>query len=558
MQNQWTVGGKLLGCFLGLSLVAAAMGYFSLRTSSGMGRQVDLLVNDWSRQIQLAGDVATAETDMVAAQRGVLLYSMLKSPDNVEANRQRFQQSGELARKKLDELVPLVSTAEAKRQHEEMSQSISSWQSEFPAVASLAIQGRAEEAVKVASEKTIPLQDRFRVAGRRFDELTRARIDEQCNGAKDAASSAGIATWVLIVIGSLVVAIAFLVVKSVNGQIGGIAVELGQGATQVATASAQVFSSSQSLAEGASEQAASLEQTSASTEEITSMTRRNAENSGTAAKLMGEVDLKVGDANKTLEEMMMSMREINTSSDKIARIIKVIDEIAFQTNILALNAAVEAARAGEAGMGFAVVADEVRSLAQRSAQAAKDTAALIEESIAKSNEGRSRLDRVTASIVAITESASQVKALVDEVNLGSQEQTKGVEQIAKAISHMEQVTQKTAANAEESASASEKMSRQAEVLRTLVHRLQAVVGGDGSAERVRPVPPPLARKIEVVTKIKDTGKSLVALSKSVGVKASRPVAKMTPPDAASAAVLAVPPKPVNPDEFPLDEDFKEF
>jgi methyl-accepting chemotaxis protein len=165
--------------------------------------------------------------------------------------------------------------------------------------------------------------------------------------------------------------------------------------------------------------------------------------------MMVEVDRRVAEGNQTIEEMLVSMREITSSSDKISKNIKVIDEIAFQTNILALNAAVEAARAGEAGMGFAVVADEVRNLAQRSAQAAKDTAALIEESISKSNEGSAKLQRVTVVIRTITESEAKVKTVVDEVSPDSQEQARGIEQISKAIAQMDQVTQSTAANAEE-------------------------------------------------------------------------------------------------------------
>jgi methyl-accepting chemotaxis protein/methyl-accepting chemotaxis protein-1 (serine sensor receptor) len=180
--------------------------------------------------------------------------------------------------------------------------------------------------------------------------------------------------------------------------------------------------------------------------------------------------------------MIVAMDDIKTSSDKVSKIIKVINEIAFQTNILALNAAVEAARAGEAGMGFAVVADEVRSLAQRCAQAAKDTADLIEESIAKSYDGKNKVDQVAVAIRAITEESAKVKTLVDEVSVGSTEQTRGIEQIAKALTQMEQVTQQSAANAEESAAAAEQLTAQASTLMEVVGQLHAMVGGGPAAE----------------------------------------------------------------------------
>jgi len=245
---------------------------------------------------------------------------------------------------------------------------------------------------------------------------------------------------------------------------------------QTTIAAAQVAGSAQSLAQNSTEQASSLEQTSASMETMAALTRKNADNSRQAATMMGQTQQMVQDANAALREMVTSMRAIVESSDKVSRIIKTIDEIAFQTNILALNAAVEAARAGEAGMGFAIVADEVRSLAQRSAQAARDTAGLIEESVTNANRGNERVAQVSGAIQAITASAGQVKALVDAVSVASGEQAQGIEQVTRAITQMEKTTQTSAASAEESAAASEELSAQSETSMEVVGQLSALVG----------------------------------------------------------------------------------
>jgi methyl-accepting chemotaxis protein/methyl-accepting chemotaxis protein-1 (serine sensor receptor) len=175
--------------------------------------------------------------------------------------------------------------------------------------------------------------------------------------------------------------------------------------------------------------------------------------------------------------MITSMTAIQESSRQVAKIIKTIDEIAFQTNILALNAAVEAARAGEAGMGFAVVADEVRNLAQRSAQAARDTAGMIDQSIARTEAGSEKVTQVAHAIGAITESVTQVKGLVDEVSMASRQQSQGIDQVSQAIAQMEKVTQNTAATAEESAAASEELSAVADSATDVVSRLESLVGG---------------------------------------------------------------------------------
>ena len=285
----------------------------------------------------------------------------------------------------------------------------------------------------------------------------------------------GSVTTVLVSFAIVLIVVAF-VIRSTRKELVQLTISLTQAAHSTASAAAQVSSSAQSLSQGATEQAASLEETSASMEEMSSMTRRNAENSQSAANLMGEVDTRVKDSNQALADMVSSMGSIRESSRQVAKIIKTIDEIAFQTNILALNAAVEAARAGEAGMGFAVVADEVRNLAQRSAQAAKDTAELIEASIQKTEGGSHKVEQVAASITAITDSVVKVKALVDDVSGASRQQSQGIDQVSQAIAQMEKVTQTTAATAEESAAASEELSAQAATALGVVGRLESLVG----------------------------------------------------------------------------------
>jgi ABC-type transporter Mla subunit MlaD len=259
---------------------------------------------------------------------------------------------------------------------------------------------------------------------------------------------------------------------------------LTEGSKQVASAASEVAGSAQHLSQGATQQAASLEETSASMEEMSSMTRRNAENSQEAAAMMAQTETLVSGASASLDQMVASMTAIKDSSDKVARIIKTIDEIAFQTNILALNAAVEAARAGEAGMGFAVVADEVRGLAQRSAQAAHDTAGLINESIVNVDQGHERVSQVSKAIQAIASSAGKMRTLVDEVSVASRQQAQGIDQVAQAVTQMEKITQTTAATAEESAAASEELSAQAETAMGVVARLATLVGGRGKRTTV--------------------------------------------------------------------------
>jgi methyl-accepting chemotaxis protein len=267
-------------------------------------------------------------------------------------------------------------------------------------------------------------------------------------------------------------------VRTITTKLNRVTSNLNQGSEKVASASTQVASASQSLAEGASEQAAFIEETSSSLEEMSSLTKQNADNAIQADNLMKETNQVIKKADNAMSELTTSMEDISNASEETQKIIKTIDEVAFQTNLLALNAAVEAARAGEAGAGFAVVADEVRNLAIRAADAAKNTAGLIEDTVRKVNDGSTLVSTTNEAFNEVAVNASKVGEFVGEIAAASNEQAQGIDQINTAVTEMDQVTQQNAANAEESAAASEEMTTQAGQIEAIVGELIALVDGN--------------------------------------------------------------------------------
>lgn len=312
------------------------------------------------------------------------------------------------------------------------------------------------------------------------------------NGELDSVAESNhhqreLAVCLFLIAAGVAVITVIVMERQVANPLRDVANRLSQGAGLVSHSAAQVSGSGVSIAEGASRQAASLEETSATSEEISSMAQRSAADCRSTAELVTMSQSKFEDTNLSLAQLVSAMDGIRESSRSVSKIIKIIDEIAFKTNILALNAAVEAARAGNAGLGFAVVAEEVRNLAHQCAQAAKDSAGIIETSIRRSNEGKTKVDEVTASIQGVIAESARVRTLIDQINVASDEQMRGMMQIARSISQMEEVTQAAAATAQQSASSGRELTEQSSLLQEIVSSLTLVVEGSRPRRRSSPI-----------------------------------------------------------------------
>lgn len=394
------------------------------------------------------------------------------------------------------------------------------------------------EAHRIFETKTLPaVQETGAKIEALSEQLNRIEKSSGTNMISTGIRSewlAGIITVVAFILGGI---LSFMLIRSIIKPVNRIIEDLNEGADQVASASGQVSSSSQQLAEGSSEQAASIEETSSSLEEMSSMTKQNADNANQANNLMKEASQVVSKANDSMSDLTTSMEEISKASEETSKIIKTIDEIAFQTNLLALNAAVEAARAGEAGAGFAVVANEVRNLAMRAADAAKNTADLIEVTVKKVKDGGELVATTNDAFIEVADSSVKVGKLVGEITAASKEQAEGIEQVNKVVVEMDKVVQQNAANAEESASASEEMNAQAEQMKSIVTELVSLVDGRGKG---------FERGTASTTKISTTGNQETVAD---------PAANFTSKIATAHQAKEVSPEQVIP---MADEDFKDF
>jgi len=462
MFSQMTIGRKMIAGAGGLLILIVVLGVLSLKAVQNLHANFRESLQTSAQTLEMVGSLRVAAADVRSEQRAMLLAVAVKREQDFQKAIGNGNQAFVRLNKSIEEVRPLLATPVGKAAVEGLTRAVPAWKETIDEMTRLLAAGKVDAANDVRVQKQRPLADQITKLADGVLSNQKEVVDGRLKQADRVASWDG---WLILVVIGMSVALAVvivLVIRSTSRTLRNAISNLTEGAGQVSAAAQQIASSSQSSAQGASEQAASIQQTSASSEEIGATARSNRERAGAAADLVTRCQERFLETNRSLEQMVTAMREIDVSSNKISRIIKAIDEIAFQTNILALNAAVEAARAGEAGMGFAVVADEVRNLAQRSAQAARDTAGLIEESIARSREGKLRVDEVAVAILTITVDATKLRTLVDQVLAGSREQTVGFEQVGKTLVQMQQITQSTAASAEKGAAVAEELTAQAE------------------------------------------------------------------------------------------------
>ena len=476
----WSIGKKLFTATAVLALLVIALGTVAIVSLGKVQGHMAFAAGEMSEKIQLADRLGASTQTLFLAEKTAILNAYTGNDELLKHWEETEVSTAAGMAELIEKSRALFKSAENQQRLTQVQSDLDGWVVSYHKVHELIDQGKVEDAQLLSVKENKP----------RYEEITKEAADMQARVMKemgeardDGAATYASAWWTILSVSAIAIAVSallFWVTRGIIKTLRGSLHELRNGGAQVASASGQIASGSQTLSQGASDQAAAIQEISSSVEEMSAMTRRSGENASTAAAMMGEAASQVERSNAALAEMQSSMRLIKESSEKVARINKTIDEIAFQTNILALNAAVEAARAGEAGKGFAVVAEEVRNLAQRAAVAAKETAGLIEESIGNSNEGSRKLEQVALAIRGITDSANKVEQMIAEVNEASRQQVQGIQNVTTAITQVKAVTQTTAASAEESAAAAEELSAQAMTVRDLVNGLMRMADGSSA------------------------------------------------------------------------------
>lgn len=477
-----TVKKKLYMGYGVLFTVALGVALIGILKISGLSDNVSELGYKDAAAFYRAGMIGTETVNLFSYQRGSYINAMQKRPDLMEKDIAVTFEQLKLIRQQIQETRSAGVTASQMANLQTLEERLNNAEPLLHRFMDTIRKGDIP-AAEVLRGSVRPALTAVTEAGLKILDQQRTDMKVVADASVQSASNAMLTMYVLLALALVSGAGVVYIIVQLDRELRQNVVQLQEGAEQVSSAANQVSASSQSLARDSSEQAAMIEETSASAEEINSMARRNSENAMTATDQVAKAVKTSEMSQVAMKECVVAMDAIGESGREIAKILEVIDKIAFQTNILALNAAVEAARAGEAGMGFAVVAEEVRNLAQRCAQASRETATLIQTSVQNTTSGGEKIRTLMQYSEQMSENFNQMKQFVDEIGLGSQEQSRGIEQIGRAISRMEQGTQKSAANSEETAAAAEQLNAQSDTMHELAERLSRMVGLQVGASR---------------------------------------------------------------------------
>ncbi len=495
-----SLGRKLAISLAAVAAVLLALSYSSLNAIVSLGGLLDAAANRAARKITLATEIGDGFQDMEdLAKRTQLAHSFRHMEattqassescsgchvaESAEESRRAFEAIGGKVDRDVREARLLLGDDRGRAALDVLERGVGDWIRLYREYLDKASGKDFMAAHRIISEEMLPITKDIDASAATLFAQQRAFFADSNGRALQTTRRNRILALFLMAVAFVVMAGVSRALLLASGGLRRVTEELRTKAQEVASAACNVTSSSESLARGASEQAGSLQEVSAASEDIRSSAQKNSAGAQTSAEVSTQVSRSLNDANCRLEQLVCAMREMQASSAKVARIVGVIDQIAFQTNILSLNAAVEAARAGTSGLGFGVVADEIRGLAQRSAEAAKETSALIGESVSASQHSMENLQGVIEAFRSVAGGAAAVTRLAEQVGSGSREQAESLESIAGQIQEMRSNTERSAEGADKGAEAGRELQRQAEGLKEIVAELVEIAGSGTSSGR---------------------------------------------------------------------------
>jgi len=492
--SNWTIRQRINLGFASITLIALAFGLFSIVRFNWIKADATHIVQQSLPAMDRAGNLAE-QFQALGDQSSVLFMKEIMSPnDDLRAGFSAQIQANLLNVENLArDYSSHVQDPDEKKLFTGFRAALDAYKEVFDQGIQLCNAGKSQEAMELKESQLEPALEQLMQSVHQIEGVNKAKGEAAGQRIQAAVDDAQKGVWAGVICLLLAAgAVSLVIILTTTNILNLVAISLNTAADKMKQTGAKVAASSQSVAQNASEQAASIQQVSASLEQMIVFSKTNAHQAKLATDIAQQTHATAASGTKTMAELDTAVQEINSASGDIAKILKTIDEIAFQTNILALNAAVEAARAGEAGMGFAVVADEVRNLALRSAQAAKETAGRIEATITKAAKGAELSRRLKDHFSEILSQAGEMDKIDQRLAGISKEQADGIAQINMGVSQLDKVTQSNATNAAESATVAEALNGQAQMLKQTVAELMHLVGSTKSKPEPSPAAPVVA------------------------------------------------------------------